>query len=169
MLDLKKTLISKLDGARRIAVLGIGSDLRGDDAAGIIVAETLEKRIKSLKPRIPIGIFVGATAPENLTGEIRRFRPSHILIVDSLEMKKKTGSVIALEIENVGGGVSFSTHTMPARILADYFLQSLKCRVIMIGIQPKSIKFGLKASKNVVISAKNVARSILKATESLTN
>ena len=169
MRGLIKTLINKLDGARKIAVLGIGSDLRADDGAGIIVVEELEKKIGNLKSRIPIGIFIGATAPENLTGEIRRYRPSHIIIVDSLEMKKKAGSVIVLETEAVGGGVSFSTHTMPARILADYFLRSLKCRVIMIGIQPRSIKFGQKPSRSVVISAKNVAQSILKATEGLTN
>ena len=43
MKKLAAVLKQKLDGASGIAVLGIGSDLRGDDAAGIIVAQQIEK------------------------------------------------------------------------------------------------------------------------------
>jgi len=167
--DLKKTLISRLANAKRIALLAIGSDLRGDDTAGILVALELEKSLKKSKLRVPLRIFKGETAPENLTGEIKKFRPTDILIVDSIEMKKRAGTIALIDPARLGGGVTFSTHTMPAKILADYFLKSFECRITMIGIQPKSIEFGRLPSKSVISSARKIAKSILQATEGLTN
>ncbi|MCX5686329.1 MAG: hydrogenase maturation protease, partial [Candidatus Omnitrophica bacterium] len=120
--------------------------------------------------RVPLKIFIGGTAPENLTGVIKKFKPSDILIVDALEMNRKPGEAILIDPAGQGFGVTFSTHTMPAKILADYFLKSFKCRITMIGIQPKSIEFGFRpASKSVVSSARNIARTILKAAKGLTN
>ncbi|MCX5686330.1 MAG: hydrogenase maturation protease, partial [Candidatus Omnitrophica bacterium] len=95
MQDLKKTLAGRLAGAKKIAVLAIGSELRRDDSAGILVAEELEKNLKNSKARrVPLKIFIGGTAPENLTGVIKKFKPSDILIVDALEMNRKPGEAI---------------------------------------------------------------------------
>lgn len=167
--NLKKTLTNRLTGAKKIAILAVGSDLRRDDSAGMLVAEELEKNLKKTGPEPRLKIFMGGTAPENLTGVIKRFKPSDILIVDALEMDRKPGEVILIDFAGLGGGVTFSTHTMPAKILADYFNASFKCRITMIGIQPKSTEFGMTASKNVVSSARNIARIILKAVKGLTN
>ena len=43
MLNLKVLLKDKLNKARRIALLGVGSEFRGDDVAGILVAKSLAK------------------------------------------------------------------------------------------------------------------------------
>ena len=48
MPNLKTILKKKLKDAKKIAVLGIGSALRSDDAAGLLVAEEL-KKIKNPK------------------------------------------------------------------------------------------------------------------------
>ena len=49
--DLKKELAARLAGAEKLAVLAIGSELRRDDGAGILVAEELLKKLK--KPQAP--------------------------------------------------------------------------------------------------------------------
>lgn len=159
MTQLKKFLNNRLSGAKKIAVLGIGSDLRGDDAAGIVAAQAIEK-ISKKKKRSRIKAFFGSTAPENLTGVIKRFKPSHLIIIDTAEIREKPGTILILTPEEMGGGVSFSTHTMPAKILAEYFLRSFACDVIIIGIQPKSVKFGAALSKPVAIAARAVAGQI---------
>ncbi len=159
MPTIKKVLQNKLAGARRIAVLGIGSDLRGDDVAGMLAAEDVAKyTIK--KPRSKIKVFFGSTAPENLTGEIKKFIPTNLIIIDTVEMREKPGTILVLEPGEVGADVSFSTHKMPAKILAQYFMNSLKCKIIIIGIQPSSIEFGKAPSKDVKSAAKEIASAI---------
>ncbi len=92
MPNLKTILKNKLKGAKKIAVLGVGSSLKSDDAAGLLVAEEL-KKIKNPK----LKVFFGSTAPENLTGEIIKYKPTHIIIVDSVDMDQKPGSILLID------------------------------------------------------------------------
>lgn len=163
MPDLAKFLKSRLSRARSVAVLGIGSELRSDDAAGLLVAEELEKRLGKGRKKRRIRIFFGSTAPENLTGEIKRFKPEHIIIADTVEMGEKPGTIIVVPNGDVGSGVTFSTHKMPAKILADYFIKSFKCEITMVGIQPSSLKFGAPPSRHIRESAKYIAKAIAQA------
>ncbi len=159
MTTLKTLLSNRLDGAKRVAVLAIGSEFRADDAAGILVGESIIKRNKSRK----LKVFRGETAPENLTGEIRKFKPSHIIIVDTADMKESPGTVLLLKPEELSKDITFSTHKMPAEILIEYFIKTMGCMVTFIGIQPLTIKFGTKPSKHVKESAREVASAILGA------
>ena len=151
MLNLKTILEKKLKNAKKIAVLGIGSELRADDAAGFLVAEEL-KKIKDSK----LKVFLGSTAPENLTGEIIRYKPTHIIIIDSVDTDQKPGFILLVDPEEVGG-VSFSSHMLPIKMIVDYLLESLKCEIIIIGIQPKILTFGETISKEVKKSAKQIS------------
>ena len=159
MLNLKTDLKNRLRGASRIAILGIGSLLRADDAAGTLVAQKLAQHLKKAKTRSR-KVFLGESAPENLTGEIKRYKPSHVIIVDTADFKEAPGTVVVLDPGDVGSGVSFSTHKMPAKILVDYLQKSLACDVTIIGIQPKNIDFGEALSKIVAGAAKEVAGAI---------
>ncbi|MDP3791729.1 MAG: hydrogenase maturation peptidase HycI [Candidatus Omnitrophota bacterium] len=159
MQSLTKELQARLKGAKRIAVLGVGSEFRADDAAGMLVAENIHKKSKNNR----LKVFLGATAPENLTGEIKRYKPTHLIVVDTADLKEKPGAVLLLETEDLGEGVSFSTHKLPAKVMMDYFIQSIKCRIIFIGIQPKNISFGKPASKEVKASVKGVSSAIIDA------
>ena len=162
MESLKKELAARLKGAKRVAVLGVGSELRGDDIAGILVLKSLDKS-KKLKPGVKLKTFEGSTAPENLTGDIRAFKPTHIIIVDSADIVEKPGTVLLLRADEVGRGISFSTHKIPPKVLIDYFAGTMKCEIFIIGIQPKSIGFGKPASKAVIAASKSVASSILES------
>ncbi|MDD5427760.1 MAG: hydrogenase 3 maturation endopeptidase HyCI [Candidatus Omnitrophica bacterium] len=165
MPTLEKYLKNRFANAKKIALLAIGSELRGDDAAGLLVADNVKKLLKTSNRRFKI--FNGATAPENLTGDIKRFNPSHILLLDSVDFKDKPGSIIVLNPRDIGDGVSFSTHKMPAKILMRYFYESIDCDPILIGIQPLSINFGAKPSGAVVSSAKEAAAAIVKSLKAL--
>ena len=157
---LGKALKAKLKGAKRIAVLGVGSDLRADDRVGILAAEYLKKYLLNKKPRLPTEIFLGFTAPENLTGEIRRFKPSHIIIIDTVEVGRRPGEAFIVDLSDEGPNVSFATHQLPAKILVDYFRSSLRSKAIILGFQPKVIKFGFPVSDIVRSSAKRISSEI---------
>ncbi len=162
MISLKKDLKEKLKGAKRIALLGIGSELRSDDAAGILVAKGLEGIQGRIKDKPEFKVFIGGTAPENVTGEIKKFKPTHLIIIDSAEAGKDPGSIILIDPDQIGG-VSFSTHALPPKIMIDYLQDSLRCVIIMLGIQPKTIKFGETVSPAIAAAVKEVVKIIKEA------
>ena len=71
-------------------------------------------------------------------------------------MDQKPGSILLID-PRVVDGVSFSTHMLPVKMIVDYFLESLKCEIIIIGIQPKSLEFGETVSEEVKKSTKQIA------------
>ena len=152
MQKLIQGLKSRLKSAKRIALLGVGSELRGDDAAGILVAEALSKKICR---RNNLKVFLGHTAPENLTGEIKKFKPQHLIIIDSADMGKKAGEVSLIDISDLRG-VTFSTHQLPVVIMADYLMQATGCEISIIGIQPKQLKFDSQVSQEILKSVKQL-------------
>ncbi|MFH0791388.1 MAG: hydrogenase maturation peptidase HycI [Candidatus Omnitrophota bacterium] len=159
MENLKKALKNRLQSARRIAVLGIGSELRGDDAAGILVVKRIEKYRGRLGRQRGIKGFYGGTAPENITGQIKKFKPTHLIIVDSADTAGKAGKISLIEPEQEAV-VFFSTHRLPVKILIKYLLTSIDCKIILIGIKPKAIDFCCSVSKEVEKSAEYLADSI---------
>lgn len=163
MPNLPATLRKRLSGAPRLAVLAIGSRLRGDDAAGLLAADALAAARKSRRPRTRLKIFFGETVPENLTGEIRRFRPTHLVLLDAADFGRRAGTVQLIEPEATRSNPSLSTHALPIHLLTDYLRDSLGCKVFIIGIQPASSRFDAAPSAAVQRAARRVAAAILKA------
>jgi len=154
-------LKQKLENATRVAVLGVGSELRSDDIAGLLVAQQIEKTITKQITSPEVRVFIGETAPENLTGEIKKFQPTHLIIIDAAELNKKPGHIEIMEPGTIGG-TSFCTHSLPLKIIIGYLLESFKFQAIIIGIQPKTLLFGAQPTKEVVAAAKHLAKAITK-------
>jgi hydrogenase 3 maturation protease len=135
--------------------LGVGSDLRGDDAAGVLIAQNLCKTHPKNK-KVQFQVIIGGTAPESLTGEIKRFSPTHLVIIDAADMNKKPGATALLNPEEAAG-ISFSTHQLPLKIMIDYLLKSISCQISVIGIQPKTLAFGAPCSPEVAQAGKSIS------------
>jgi hydrogenase 3 maturation protease len=128
----------------RLAILGIGNELCGDDSAGVLIAEALQQLIENQD----VLVINAGTVPENFVGVLRRFMPGLVLMVDSARMGKSPGEVEWIKWENVTG-VSVSTHTLPLNITASYLVDELDCEVTLIGIQPDRITIGAPLSQEV--------------------
>jgi hydrogenase 3 maturation protease len=159
MQDLLAHLKNKLKGAKRIVILGVGSKLRSDDAAGIIVAEIIKEAALTRKG-LSVDVIFGETAPENFTGEIKKLKPTHLLIIDAADISKKGGEVALFAPEDIKG-ISFCTHQLPMSIMIDYLKSFIDCDVTLIGIQPSNLKMGNNLSKEVKIAVKYVSDCIL--------
>ena len=132
-------LREKLRGMERLAVLGAGSVLRSDDAAGVCVVEELKARFfGEAYPNLLL--CVGETAPENYSGKIMGFRPSHLLVVDAADLGKAPGTVVEIMPEDVGGP-TFCSHMLPLKVMIDYLKAETGAAVTLLGIQSKSIAF----------------------------
>lgn len=132
----------------RVAIVGIGNNLRNDDAAGMLVARELLHRECAADVSRLLVIQAGH-APENVTGELRSFAPEIILLIDAAEMRDIPGAICWVPIQSIEG-MSASTHSLPLSMLARYLTLELNCVVALIGIQPKSNDVGEIVSAEVL-------------------
>ena len=151
---LRTALTKRLENASLTVILGVGNELKGDDAAGLLIAQRLKEKNN---PRIEV--ILGGTAPENFTGEIKRLNPSHLIVIDCAEMGKKPGHIELIDKDLIGG-YTFSTHSLPLKIMIDYLLNDIKSQVIVIGIEPKTLKFGAELSLEVLSAVANITEAI---------
>lgn len=114
----------------------------------MVLVSELAKAKMPAKGGPEVLFLAGSTAPENFTGDIKRFAPTHLVMVDCADMGITPGEAVILDPEKVGG-ISFSTHRMPVSIMMRYLRIFIDCEILIVGIQPKSLKFGAKLSKEV--------------------
>lgn len=158
MLELQKYLEERLGNAQKLVVLGAGSLQCADDAAGVLVASRLKERFNE-EEFTQLRIYEGYTAPENFTGEIKRFKPSHVIILDAADLKEEPGNVMVIEPEVING-VSFSTHMLPLKVMTDYIKKETGCQIIVLGIQPIDVTYGGKISPEIMDAVDDVANII---------
>ncbi|HZK70211.1 MAG TPA: hydrogenase 3 maturation endopeptidase HyCI [Clostridia bacterium] len=140
MADLYDLLKERLSNTSKLAILGAGSFQKGDDASGVMITEKLKERFGNDKFD-KLCIYTGECAPENYTGEIKKFNPSHVIMIDAANIREEPGSVAFIEPDAIGG-VSFSTHILPLKIIIEYLIMETGCHMTVIGIQPLNIEYG---------------------------
>jgi hydrogenase 3 maturation protease len=140
----------------RIAVVGIGHELRGDDAAGLILARMLEIECSD---REHILVVPAGSVPENSTGLLRRFNPDFVLLLDAAQMGLEPGEVRWLAWEDTAG-LSASTHSLPLHIFAAYLAEEFQCEVALLGIQPATLSLGMTLSPYVEASVQHTGREL---------
>jgi len=149
-------------GASKVVVVGIGSEFRGDDAAGILVVRNLKKRVKSPK----ILIIEAGVAPESFTSRVRKFKPSHIFLIDAADFGADPGAVIFTD-SSAAVGQSISTHRLPLSVMSDYLRNQTSAKVFIVGIQPSKAEMGSKMSKKMMGAVEEVTEALAKKLHSL--
>ena len=137
--------LGKIEPPLRLAILGIGQELRGDDAAGLLLVRELKQKLPENENLLLIE--TGPT-PENFTGILRRFRPELVLLVDVAWMDEQPGAVRWLTPNEITG-VSALTHTLPLHVIASYLSSELGCETMLLAIQPRGVDFDQPVSEEV--------------------
>lgn len=132
--------------------MGIGHELRGDDAAGLAVVQALIGRNDLL-------VIEAGSAPENHTAKLRRFRPDLLLLIDAAQMNLQPGEIQVLDFDSLDG-LSASTHTTPLTLIAHYVMAELDCEVLVIGIQPESTGFATPLTPKVQQAVREVCHEL---------
>ena len=134
---LRRALSPRPDGRPpRLAVVGIGQRLRGDDGVGPAVVG----RLAGLLPDASLLLLDAGHAPENCLGPIIRFRPDVILLIDAAR-----------------GG---STHTLSLAMLAGYLAAESGAAVHILGIEPANVAFGEGLSPGVERAVADAAATL---------
>ena len=130
---------------KKLAVLGVGSELRGDDGIGPYLSE----KLSSFNSESFLSIN-GDLVPENFTRDLRKFQPDNIIIIDAAFMEKSAGDIEIVRINELTG-ISFSSHSMPLSVLGKYLLQEIGANIYILGIQPINIDFGSEIDRKSVV------------------
>ena len=110
--------------------------------------QTIEKKNDSSRS-------VGA-AGENRAAEYLR---AHGFVIIGRNWRTRSGEIDIIDASAVQGA-SFSTHMMPINIFIDYLLNDFECDIMIIGIQPENLEFGLEITENIKKSADAVIKTI---------
>jgi len=128
---MREELSRRLQG--KVALLGVGNPLWGDDGAGPAV-------IRRLEGRVPALLVDGGDAPESYWGTITAYRPEAVLVVDAVDWGGEPGSVAILE-EVEEKGPALSTHRISLNLLLNLLRTQTGADAFALGIQPKVLVF----------------------------
>lgn len=137
-------------------IIGIGNELRGDDAAGVEVVRRLQEY------DLPgVTLIDSGTVPENFLGPVVNTRPDRVLLIDAADMNEKPGTFHELD-GNTLDWSTFSTHTNVLKLVMDYIGQETAADVRLIGIQPVSCGFGDTMSECVLESIDRLVDDLIR-------
>jgi len=132
---------SRLKG--KVVILGIGNRLRSDDGAGSILAN-------KIKGKLAFTVFDAEVAPENYLEKIIQEKPDTLVIIDAVDFGGKPGEFQFLETQEIKTVNLFATHNASISLTINYLQNNLRADIIILIIQPKSINFGDKLSREVI-------------------
>jgi hydrogenase 3 maturation protease len=141
-----------------LAVIGIGNEFNGDDAAGVLVIRHLQR----LLPFHPLLLLIEAgVAPENFTSQLRKFQPHWVWMLDAAEMGKTAGSIQLLDWQK-SQGVSAITHGLPPTLFARFVMEEFGSRIFLFGIQPELVEAYVEPSLIIQKEVSGLAESLSK-------
>lgn len=138
-------------GTGKLAIVGVGNPLKGDDFAGSLVVKRLKRKFAHRKNRTLL--LDAETTPENLTDKIRAFGPETVIFVDSAVMGCPPGTIKLVDLQDTEYPY-FSTHNLPLRLLIG--LMGDSPRAFLLGIEPLTTDFGEKMSREVKLACESV-------------
>lgn len=144
-----------LAGAEKLVVLGVGNELRGDDAAGLLVARVLKhfnsERFKAVE--------CGATIEDCIDYALGE-KPSHLLIVDAFPDGNR---LILLDLAELEPQTLVSTHAIPLPLLLEALGKPVETSVKILGIGVENFELGSTISEECFKIVSKAAEAIHEA------
>jgi hydrogenase maturation protease len=154
------SLRQALRKSHRPAWIGVGQELRGDDAAGVLAIRKLIAIGNGKGARADAPLFVEAgPLPESATGPLRRHKTDLAVFIDAADMGKAPGTIVWLKPDDITG-VSALSHALPLSTLFCFLQQELGCATAILGIQPTQVEFDTQPSKILLESIERISETI---------
>lgn len=139
----------------KITFLGIGNELRRDDAVGLAIID----RLDALMDNPSISLIKCHEVPENFTGRVKRFKPGCVILIDAADFGGLPGEAHVFELSELEGA-EITTHRPSLSVLGDYLRSETGAGIFAIGIQPVDREFGEGLSPAVCRASINVANAL---------
>jgi hydrogenase maturation protease len=145
---------------QRIAFIGIGNRLWGDDGAGPELLRRLKEKRELQETHLNSQgqlLFIDAgDSPEDWLIRIIDFKPDVILVMDAMDLQAEPGSMAVLRSEALPEAFCCSTHRLPLRILLQLW-EGSGSKTLVLGIQPKDVVFREGLSPEVKMGIDSLA------------
>lgn len=149
--ELSAAITGRLKG--KLAIVGIGNIIRGDDGLGPKLIEILKSR-----GGLPgTSLFDCGTAPENYIFPILATSCDTLMLVDAADIGKEPGAVEVFDLDKISR-VSFSTHNPSPRLFTDLLKTGKEdMSIFVISVQPGSTGIGAPLSREILQSLESIA------------
>ena len=137
-------------------MLGVGNELNGDDAAGLLTVRALKKY---LVEDDQVLVLETGPAPENFTSAVTRFHPDWVLVVDAARLGYMSGVIACIDLDEVSHG-NTATHGITLSMLGRYLVTETSCRFTVLGIQVGQTGFDEPMTPSVERAALRVTKAI---------
>lgn len=144
---------------QRIVVLGVGSELYGDDAVGVVVA----RRVKQMDLGPNVEVIEGHTGGLNLLFDMEG--ADWAIVVDAVDFGGQPGEICVFEAEDadlvMARRVASLHHVSLADVLELGRETGITPRVTVVGIQPGVKGFGRELSEAVAQQVEAAAQAVV--------
>lgn len=134
----------------RPLIIGIGNELRGDDAAGILLVQNIQKL------GYPYTLVVGGN-PENYLQKIIAMPAESRLWIDTINWGATAGQIKIFQPEEITH-FAISTHNFSLALITKFLNESRAIPDFFLGIQPQSLDLGSELSKPVLKSVHRLTK-----------
>ena len=119
---------------RQMLVVGVGNPMRGDDEAGLVLAEKVAEKLNLEYLRCE-------EVPENYVGQMLDNPADTILLVDAVDMKQAPGEIGLLSPDELADN-GISTHNCSVGLLAKVLAGIKDKQMLILAVQPQQLGWG---------------------------
>jgi hydrogenase 3 maturation protease len=148
-----RELLASYNPAAKVALVGVGHPMRGDDYVGSYITKTLIDKIHARE----VILFDVEDRIEFMVSKIAALNPKHVIIIDACEMNLSPGAISLIPLGETQYPF-FTTHGIPLKLLATKLLPNAE--TWLLAIQPERMEFvGLneRLSQAVLAAANSIA------------
>ena len=145
-----RDILSSSSPSARVALIGVGHPMRGDDYVGSFVIKTLMQRVKTDK----VIFFDAEDGLEWTISKLAKSNLRHIIVVDACEMNATPGDIALIPLANTDYPF-FTTDGIPLKLLASKILPYVETSIL--AIQPE--RMGINGHLSPLVSAAATAIS----------
>lgn len=160
--DLTAALRQRLSG--RVAVMGIGNPLRGDDGVGCVVARKLRRAFAwvpageepAASGVTTVAVVDAEEIPEGYLDVLEAARPAVVVLVDAADLGCAPGALTLVDGARLRDDTT-CTHRTPLAPLVRYLEQRTGAAVLLAAIQPGGERWADSLSGEVEDTANRLA------------
>ncbi len=146
--NIQKILTEIFYSHKKIAIMGLGSEIKGDDAVGIYIVEQLKRMIQPLPANLRI--INASLMPDNFFYDLISFNVDCLIVIDALYITNRQKDYESLNSDIFVFRTfsflneSFSTHNISLETYKKLLENKLnkKIHTIFIGIRGYEFEFG---------------------------
>ena len=144
------------DGRCPVDLVGVGNELKTDDAAGLEIVTSLRSRLGT-SPAPGVKIHAFTPTPERLLSKLASAE-GRVVVFDAVEASAKPGQVVFRSLADTKYGF-FGTHNIPLKLVPGLGERLGDC--FLVGVQPMSLEVGSGLSRPVRESVNEIVAVVV--------